>query len=70
MAAHDGPITGIAFNADGSLLATTGDEGALHVWDMPVCGARVETITGDGAATRQASTPMARSSLRCGPTAV
>jgi WD40 repeat protein/class 3 adenylate cyclase len=30
---HDVDVNGVAFSADGSMLATTGDDGALKVWD-------------------------------------
>lgn len=38
---HDPDVNDVAFNADGSMLATTGDDGALRVWD---------TATGDAIA--------------------
>ncbi|MEX2457506.1 MAG: hypothetical protein WD770_00795 [Actinomycetota bacterium] len=31
---HDVDINSVAFSADGSMLATTGDDGALRVWDV------------------------------------
>ncbi len=30
---HDVDVNGVAFSADGSMLATTGDDGAVRVWD-------------------------------------
>ena len=30
---HDIDVNGVAFSSDGSMLATTGDDGALRVWD-------------------------------------
>lgn len=34
---HDVDLNGVAFSADGTMLATTGDDGALRVWD-PMTG--------------------------------
>ena len=31
---HDGKLTGAAFSSDGSMLATTGEDGLLKVWDL------------------------------------
>jgi WD40 repeat protein/DNA-binding SARP family transcriptional activator len=41
-------VNGVAFSADGSMLATTGDEGALKVWD-PATGDNLWTFPGSGA---------------------
>lgn len=52
IAAHDGELTGLAFSADGSALATTGTDGRLRVWDM-VSGTQVlETGPGGDATVR------------------
>jgi len=40
---HDGAITAVAFNHDGTLLATTGDDGATRVWD-PRTGTDLHTL--------------------------
>ncbi|MET0728377.1 MAG: WD40 repeat domain-containing protein [Acidimicrobiales bacterium] len=40
--AHEVDINDMAFNADGSLLATTGDDGALRLWDPATGDERVE----------------------------
>jgi WD40 repeat protein/DNA-binding SARP family transcriptional activator len=32
--AHDSNVTSVAFSADGSMLATSGDDGFLRVWDL------------------------------------
>jgi WD40 repeat protein/DNA-binding SARP family transcriptional activator len=45
---HDIDVNGVAFNADGSMLATTGDDGALKVWD-PVTGNNLWTFARSGA---------------------
>jgi WD40 repeat protein/DNA-binding SARP family transcriptional activator len=37
---HDGDVTDVAFSADGSRLASTGDDGTLKVWD-PSTGQRL-----------------------------
>ena len=46
---HDGDITDVAFNPDGSMLATTGADGFLKVWD-PSNGALLAEVSGIGAA--------------------
>jgi WD40 repeat protein/DNA-binding SARP family transcriptional activator/tRNA A-37 threonylcarbamoyl transferase component Bud32 len=46
---HDGDITDVAFSADGSMLATTGVDGFLKVWD-PSDGALLTEVSGDGEA--------------------
>jgi WD40 repeat protein/DNA-binding SARP family transcriptional activator len=43
---HDVDINDVAFSADGSLMATAGDDGALRVWD-PHTGDEVRTVQGD-----------------------
>lgn len=40
---HDVDINDVAFSADGSMLATTGDDGALRVWDTAT-GARLRSF--------------------------
>lgn len=45
---HDADINDVAFSADGSLLATTGDDGLLRVWD-PSTGALEAEVAGRGA---------------------
>jgi WD40 repeat protein len=44
--AHDGDITDVAFNHDGTQLATTGDDGA-RVWD-PATGEELHAVTVPG----------------------
>ncbi|MGH9193544.1 MAG: WD40 repeat domain-containing protein, partial [Acidimicrobiales bacterium] len=40
---HDGDITDVAFNHDGTLLATTGSDGAARIWD-PATGEELHTV--------------------------
>jgi WD domain, G-beta repeat len=40
---HDGDVTDVAFNHDGTLLATTGSDGAARIWD-PTTGEEVHSI--------------------------
>lgn len=42
---HDGRVTGAAFNADGTMLATTGTDGALKIWQLP-SGDFLESVDG------------------------
>ena len=42
---HDGDITDVAFSLEGSMLATTGDDGVLNVWD-PETGALITSGSG------------------------
>lgn len=48
---HDPDVNDVAFSTDGSLLATTGDDGAVRVWD-PTTGeallSHVDRVAGDG----------------------
>jgi WD40 repeat protein len=44
---HDGDITDVAFNPDGSVLATTGDDGMLKLWN-PSTGELLATVPGEG----------------------
>ncbi len=44
---HDVDVNSVAFSPDGSLLATTGDDGALKVWD-PDSGELVSSVTEEG----------------------
>lgn len=46
-AGHDADINDVAFSADGSLLATTGDDGLLRVWDPDTGDMRGE-LSGSG----------------------
>jgi WD40 repeat protein/DNA-binding SARP family transcriptional activator/class 3 adenylate cyclase len=46
---HDGNVTDVAFSADGSRLASTGDDGTLKVWD-PSTGRLLSTYPRDGGA--------------------
>ncbi|MCI0634612.1 MAG: protein kinase [Actinobacteria bacterium] len=45
---HNPDVNGVAFSADGSMLATAGDDGALKVWD-PATGDNLWTFAGSGA---------------------
>jgi WD40 repeat protein len=42
---HDSDVNGVAFSADGSMLATTGDDGAVKVWD-PKSGRELGSVQG------------------------
>jgi WD40 repeat protein/serine/threonine protein kinase len=42
---HDAAISGVAFSADGTMLATTGDDGTAKVWD-PESGRRLGSVQG------------------------
>ena len=44
---HDGDVTAVAFNHDGTLVATTGDDGAARVWD-PSTGEELHTVRSPG----------------------
>ena len=44
---HDGDVTDVAFSRDGSMLATTGDDGTLRVWD-PSNGDLLASLSGSG----------------------
>jgi WD40 repeat protein/DNA-binding SARP family transcriptional activator len=44
---HDGDVTDVAFNRDGSELATTGDDGMLKVWN-PSNGDLVASVSAKG----------------------
>ena len=46
---HDGDVTDVAFSADGSRLASTGEDGRLKVWD-PSTGRLLSTMSRDGGA--------------------
>ena len=46
---HDGDINDVAFSPDGSLLATTGDDGTLKVWNAST-GRLVSSVSADGGA--------------------
>ena len=43
--AHDGPARGVAFRADGRLLATAGLDGSVRLWD-PEAGAHIRAFSG------------------------
>jgi WD40 repeat protein/serine/threonine protein kinase len=45
---HDGDINDVAFSPDGSMLASTGDDGTLKVWD-PLTGDLLASASGKGA---------------------
>jgi WD40 repeat protein/DNA-binding SARP family transcriptional activator/class 3 adenylate cyclase len=47
--AHDGDINDVAFSRDGSLLATTSDDGTLKVWNAST-GRLVSSVSADGSA--------------------
>ena len=42
---HDADISGVAFSADGTMLATTGNDGTAKVWD-PESGRRLGSVQG------------------------
>jgi WD40 repeat protein/DNA-binding SARP family transcriptional activator len=44
---HDVDVTDVAFNDDGTLLATTGADGAARVWD-PATGEQLHTVESSG----------------------
>lgn len=44
---HDGDINDVAFDAEGTMVATTGDDGALRVWD-PETGDPIAESVGEG----------------------
>jgi WD40 repeat protein/DNA-binding SARP family transcriptional activator len=44
---HDPDVNDVAFNGDGTLLATTGDDGALRIW-VPRTGQAVHALEGTG----------------------
>jgi WD40 repeat protein/class 3 adenylate cyclase len=46
---HDIDINDVQFSADGSMLATVGDDGALKVWD-PETGHLLSAVSGEGSA--------------------
>ena len=48
-AGHDGDINDVAFSADGSRLASTGDDGTLKVWDAST-GLLVSSLSRDSSA--------------------
>jgi WD40 repeat protein/DNA-binding SARP family transcriptional activator len=43
---HDVDVNDVAFNHDGTMLATTGDDGAARIWD-PETGKEVRSVKGD-----------------------
>jgi WD40 repeat protein/DNA-binding SARP family transcriptional activator/class 3 adenylate cyclase/tRNA A-37 threonylcarbamoyl transferase component Bud32 len=45
---HDPDVNDVGFSPDGSMLATTGDDGSLKVWD-PATGDNLWTFAGTGA---------------------
>ena len=47
--AHDGDINDVAFSPDGSLLASTGDDGTLKVWNAST-GRLISSVSADGGA--------------------
>ena len=47
--AHDADINDVAFSPDGSLLATTGDDGTLKVWNAST-GRLFSSVSADGSA--------------------
>ena len=46
---HDGDVNDVAFSSDGSMLASTGDDGMLKVWN-PSTGRLVSSLSGVGSA--------------------
>jgi WD40 repeat protein/DNA-binding SARP family transcriptional activator len=53
---HDGDITDVAFNHDGTLLATTGSDGVARIWD-PATGEERHSIRLSGPPSRGARGP-------------
>ena len=54
---HDPDVNSVAFSHDGSMLATTGDDGALRVWD-PQAGTELQSFDhGDGVVVAPAFSP-------------
>jgi len=54
---HDPDVNSVAFSHDGSMLATTGDDGALRVWD-PRTGTELQSVDhGDGIVVAPAFSP-------------
>ena len=47
--AHHGDVTDVAFSADGTKLATTGDDGVLNIWD-PSTGRQLASVQANEAA--------------------
>jgi WD40 repeat protein/DNA-binding SARP family transcriptional activator/type II secretory pathway predicted ATPase ExeA len=47
---HEGDVTDVAFSPDGSKLATTGEDGALNVWD-PSTGEPLSSVEGPAEAS-------------------
>ncbi len=46
---HDGDVTGVAFSSDGTMLASTGMDGALKVWEV-ASGELLTSVSGQGSA--------------------
>jgi WD40 repeat protein/DNA-binding SARP family transcriptional activator len=44
--AHEADVNEVAFNHDGTMLATTGDDGAARIWD-PASGSERQAVQGD-----------------------
>ena len=56
--AHLGPVHGLAASADGSMLASVGEDGYVRVWSAPV-GARGSLGDNDASSQKHSMTPLA-----------
>ena len=65
---HEIDVNDVAFSADGSMLVTTGDDGAARVWD-PSTGEKLATLEGSGEVWGPSFSPDGtRLAAACGPT--